>query len=1003
MRTLLRLRPAMLVAALLSYAGAAFAQAPVITLMSKHSGLAGTSVVLTGTNFTGATAVQFGSGATTATFTVDLPTQITATVPVGALPGVISVTNPSGTGASPLAFYPGPVLTTTGGPVFPPPLGHTFSMTGLPNDASISRAGGKTFVISNVPLASTRLVSFGPQANGVGLSFQFSDLSGPGDILTFQPSLSNLPGGVAVWTGSTTFFSGQPVFTRFTMTATDTLTTLPIPLVAATDIGQPATIGALHGILPGQSFSVNHRFDASYTNGSGYAPALDVFDAYTGAKTSAYSSYYYGYYYDNTPPRLTVNTGLVVAQGASSPVTDAKLKAVDDDGADSQITFTVAGGPFQGTLLKGVTPLANGGTFTQQDIVDGLMSYTHNNSCNAADSFTFSATDALGGVMSDVGFTVFNFNVAAALINLPPVPTDGSFSVGLGASANSTLSATNTDCFTPTYTFAIVTPPTKGALSGFNPATGAFTYTATLGQSGADSFTFSVNDGVLGSVAPGSISITIGNQPPVVTPQSPSTFENTAVGGTAVAIDVDLPPQAMTWSIGTNGAKGTAVINLTSGAFTYTPAAGRFGMDTFTVIANDGALASAPATFRVDIRPQLLVGRVLVNSDDPVVAANRLVLLVNPANGDLGLVAQSASFNGLRGVTYGTSGVVVVNSGDTSLYRVSGPAPVLVGPVDPSAPIGPVGIATEANGNFLVGQGSAGVGRYSPSGALLTGYTGGNLQLVSDVAVAANGDIYAADAGALTGGNNKIVKIDPGSGVQTLLASGGVLNSGGFPLAIAVDINGDIYVAQGNPSSAGGSVLKVTAAGVVTTLSNNGLINGPAGITFGGANELIVSNNQSGSLVKVEKTSGTQTMLYSGGPLSKPWGVRRVEIVGQNYYTLAPCRVLDTRNPAGPLGGPALVAQADRTFTVAGTCAIPPDAKALSLNIAVTQPTGAGNIRLHPGGTAVPLVSAINYKTGQTRSNNAVIPLSASGQLAAFLDQVAGTAHLIVDVNGYFK
>ncbi len=69
----------------------------------------------------------------------------------------------------------------------------------------------------------------------------------------------------------------------------------------------------------------------------------------------------------------------------------------------------------------------------------------------------------------------------------------------------------------------------------------------------------------------------------------------------------------------------------------------------------------------------------------------------------------------------------------------------------------------------------------------------------------------------------------------------------------------------------------------------------------------------------------------------------------------------------------------------------------------MTGPTNPGNMRLHPGGTAVPLVSAINYKAGQTRSNNAVIPLSALGALAAYLDQVAGTAHLILDVNAYFK
>src|SRR5262249_48282859 len=32
------------------------------------------------------------------------------------------------------------------------------------------------------------------------------------------------------------------------------------------------------------------------------------------------------------------------------------------------------------------------------------------------------------------------------------------------------------------------------------------------------------------------------------------------------------------------------------------------------------------------------------------------------------------------------------------------------------------------------------------------------------------------------------------------------------------------------------------------------------------------------------------------------------------FYTVTPCRLIDTRGPAGPLGGPALVANADRFF-----------------------------------------------------------------------------------------
>ncbi len=120
------------------------------------------------------------------------------------------------------------------------------------------------------------------------------------------------------------------------------------------------------------------------------------------------------------------------------------------------------------------------------------------------------------------------------------------------------------------------------------------------------------------------------------------------------------------------------------------------------------------------------------------------------------------------------------------------------------------------------------------------------------------------------------------------------------------------------------------------------------------------------------------------------------------FFSLAPCRVVDTRLPDGPLGGPALDAGVDRAFLLSGACGIPAEATAVSVNIAVAGGTVAGNLRLHPGGSPVPLVSAINYSAGQIRSNNAVAPLSATGELAAFAGAVSGTVHLILDVNGYF-
>jgi hypothetical protein len=121
------------------------------------------------------------------------------------------------------------------------------------------------------------------------------------------------------------------------------------------------------------------------------------------------------------------------------------------------------------------------------------------------------------------------------------------------------------------------------------------------------------------------------------------------------------------------------------------------------------------------------------------------------------------------------------------------------------------------------------------------------------------------------------------------------------------------------------------------------------------------------------------------------------------FYTVSLCRIVDTRNPMGPYGGPAIAAGPDRAFVLAGRCGIPVTARAVSINVTVTQPTASGDLRLYPGGSPLPLVSTINYRAGQTRANDAVASLGASGDLAVHCDQMSGTVELIIDVNGYLK
>lgn len=122
------------------------------------------------------------------------------------------------------------------------------------------------------------------------------------------------------------------------------------------------------------------------------------------------------------------------------------------------------------------------------------------------------------------------------------------------------------------------------------------------------------------------------------------------------------------------------------------------------------------------------------------------------------------------------------------------------------------------------------------------------------------------------------------------------------------------------------------------------------------------------------------------------------------FYVLTPCRVFDTRNPAGPFGGPAILPSATRSFNLAGVCGIPADAKSVSINVTVPNPPFGGFLVLYPGGTGLPSTSTINFSAGQTRANNAVVPISADGNGTLLVTNGApGSTDAVLDVNGYFK
>jgi hypothetical protein len=124
--------------------------------------------------------------------------------------------------------------------------------------------------------------------------------------------------------------------------------------------------------------------------------------------------------------------------------------------------------------------------------------------------------------------------------------------------------------------------------------------------------------------------------------------------------------------------------------------------------------------------------------------------------------------------------------------------------------------------------------------------------------------------------------------------------------------------------------------------------------------------------------------------------------VASRLNTVPPCRIVDTRNPPGLYGGPAIPGNGSRSFVLTGQCGIPMTAKSVAVNLTVVQASSPGHLTAFPAGQSLPLASTLNFGAGQTRANNAVLPLSAGGAVSIF-NGAAGSANFLLDVTGYFE
>jgi hypothetical protein len=171
----------------------------------------------------------------------------------------------------------------------------------------------------------------------------------------------------------------------------------------------------------------------------------------------------------------------------------------------------------------------------------------------------------------------------------------------------------------------------------------------------------------------------------------------------------------------------------------------------------------------------------------------------------------------------------------------------------------------------------------------------------------------------------------------------------------------------------------------VSTLNSDGRIKANAAIASAGAN----------GGINVFVSDATQFILDIDGYFV-PTGTAS----GYFFYPVTPCRVADTRNPAGLLGGPFLSAGKSRAFPVrSSNCNLPSSVRAYSLNVTAVPHKTLDYLTAWPTGHTQPFVSTLNSSTGAITANSAIVPAGSGGDVSIY---VHDDADVVLDVNGYF-
>ncbi|TAE24464.1 MAG: T9SS C-terminal target domain-containing protein [Candidatus Kapaibacterium sp.] len=569
-----------------SLTGFTYLLPPNPVLLTPSSAAAGAIVIITGTNFTGTTAVSFG-GVPAASFIIVSPTQINAVVAAGSASGNVVVTGPGGPG-------------TLGGFTFiAPPTISSFAPT--------SAGAGATVLINGSFFTGTTAVSFG------GVPAASFLVIGPGLLSAVVPA-GAASGNIQVTTpGGTISASGFTFLPGPTITGISPTSAGPTMTVVITGSGFTGVWAVNFGGVPATSFSVVSATQINAVVAGGASGNVSVtgpggtsnFAGFTWVPTPVITSFMPV----NAAPGAVVTltgmhfTGATQVRFGGVPATsftvisptqiNATVAAGSTTGAVSVTTaggignlagFTYLAPPptitsftpgtagvtmpvvINGTFLSGATAVSFGGTLA---LTYSVMSDNQIIATVGVGTSGMVQVTTPGGIANSAGFI---FAGTPTITSFTPTIAASGATITINGTNFPTLNAVNFGNF-PAASYMLVSPTQITAVLGANATSGSIMVATSGGTASLAGFTFLAAP-TISAFAPASAGPGINV---LITGTNFTGVTGVLFGGVPASMWLVVSPTQILATVPVGGMTGVVQVNTTGGVasrigFTFVPA-----------------------------------------------------------------------------------------------------------------------------------------------------------------------------------------------------------------------------------------------------------------------------------------------------------------------------------------------------------------------------------------------------------------------------------------------